>query len=41
MSYDQLILPGGGRRLVMPTRGVEYTLVNGTVLYEHGQYTGA
>ena len=34
-------LPGGGRRLVMPARGVEYTIVNGSVLYEHGKHTGA
>jgi N-acyl-D-aspartate/D-glutamate deacylase len=34
-------LPGGGRRLVMPARGVEYTVVNGTVLYDRGQATGA
>jgi N-acyl-D-aspartate/D-glutamate deacylase len=34
-------LPGGGRRLVMPAKGVEYTVVTGTVLYEHGQASGA
>jgi len=34
-------LPGGGRRLVMPARGIEYTLVNGEVLYEHGKASGA
>lgn len=34
-------LPGGGRRLVMPANGVEYTVVNGTVLYERGQASGA
>ena len=34
-------LPGGGRRLVMPAQGVEYTIVNGAVLYEHGKHTGA
>ncbi|MGH8010996.1 MAG: N-acyl-D-amino-acid deacylase family protein, partial [Candidatus Binataceae bacterium] len=34
-------LPGGGRRFVMPARGVEYTVVNGAVLYEHGKVTGA
>jgi N-acyl-D-aspartate/D-glutamate deacylase len=33
-------LPGGGRRLVMPARGIEYTVVNGNVLYEHGKVTG-
>ncbi len=34
-------LPGGGRRLVMPARGVEHTIVNGTFLFEHGKDTGA
>ena len=34
-------LPGGGRRLVMPARGVEYTVVNGETLYEHGKASGA
>ncbi len=34
-------LPGGGRRLVMPARGVQHTVVNGTVVYEDGKYTGA
>ncbi|MCS6927241.1 MAG: amidohydrolase family protein [Candidatus Binatia bacterium] len=34
-------LPGGGRRLVMPAQGIEYTIVNGQILYEHGQHTGA
>lgn len=38
MSND---LPGGGRRLVMPSHGVEYTVVNGTPLYEQGQHSGA
>ncbi len=33
-------LPGGGRRLVMPARGVEYTIVNGEVLFENAQHTG-
>jgi N-acyl-D-aspartate/D-glutamate deacylase len=33
-------LPGGGRRLVMPAEGVEYTIVNGDVLYEHGIHSG-
>src|SRR5262249_6154669 len=30
MRYD---LPGGGRRLVMPAHGVQYTVVNGEVLH--------
>lgn len=34
-------LPGGGKRLVMPAQGVEYTVVSGQVLYEHGKHTGA
>jgi N-acyl-D-aspartate/D-glutamate deacylase len=34
-------LPGGGRRLVMPAEGIEYTIVNGQVLYEHGRHSGA
>ncbi|MGE0820831.1 MAG: amidohydrolase family protein [Candidatus Binatia bacterium] len=38
MRYD---LPGGGRRLVMPAHGVQHTIVNGVVLYENAQHTGA
>ena len=34
-------LPGGGLRLVTSSRGVEYTIVNGQILYDHGQHTGA
>ena len=34
-------LPGGGKRLVMPARGVQYTVVNGSVLYDGGKHTGA
>jgi len=34
-------LPGGGRRLVMPAQGVQYTVVNGEVLYAEGEHTGA
>ncbi|HLW70005.1 MAG TPA: amidohydrolase family protein [Candidatus Binataceae bacterium] len=34
-------LPGGGRRLVMPAEGIEYTVVNGKVSYEHGRQSGA
>jgi N-acyl-D-aspartate/D-glutamate deacylase len=36
--YD---LPGGGRRLVVPAQGMEYTIVNGEVLYARGEPTGA
>ncbi|MGE3849729.1 MAG: amidohydrolase family protein [Gammaproteobacteria bacterium] len=38
MRYD---LPGGGRRLVVPAKGVEYTIVNGSPVFEHGKDTGA
>ncbi|HKD68488.1 MAG TPA: amidohydrolase family protein [Candidatus Binataceae bacterium] len=34
-------LPGGGKRLVMPATGVVHTVVNGTMVYEDGRYTGA
>ncbi len=34
-------LPGGGRRLIVPANGVEYTVVNGEVLYDHQKHTGA
>jgi len=34
-------LPGGGRRLVMPAEGIEYTVVNGAIVYEHGKHSGA
>jgi N-acyl-D-amino-acid deacylase len=33
-------LPGGGRRMVVPARGMEYTIVNGKVLYDHQKHTG-
>lgn len=36
--YD---LPGGAKRMVMPSRGVEYTIVNGTVVYAGGGATGS
>jgi N-acyl-D-aspartate/D-glutamate deacylase len=36
--YD---LPGGAKRMVMRSRGVEYTLVNGEVMWETGALTGA
>lgn len=38
MRYDLL---GGGRRLVMPACGVQYTIVNGEVLYAEQKHTGA
>ncbi len=34
-------LPGGAKRMVMPSRGVEYTIVNGVVAYAQGRATGA
>ena len=36
--YD---LPGGGKRMVMPSRGVRYTIVNGAVTYAEGALTSA
>jgi len=33
-------LPGGGKRMVMPSRGIQYTIVNGTITYAHGALTG-
>jgi N-acyl-D-aspartate/D-glutamate deacylase len=36
--YD---LPGGAKRMVMRSRGIEYTVVNGTVTWEGGRLTGA
>ena len=36
--YD---LPGGAKRMVMPSRGVEYTIVNGTTVYAEDRATGA
>jgi N-acyl-D-amino-acid deacylase len=34
-------LPGGAKRMVMPSRGVEYTVVNGAVTWEDGKVTDA
>ena len=36
--YD---LPGGAKRMVMLSRGIEYTVVNGAVTWERGALTGA
>ena len=33
-------LPGGALRFVMPAKGVEYTVVNGEVIYKGGEHTG-
>jgi N-acyl-D-amino-acid deacylase len=38
MHYD---LPGNGRRLLMPAQGIQSTIVNGVVLYNQQQHTGA
>jgi len=34
-------LPGGAKRMVMPSRGVEYTVVNGVVTWADGKLTGS
>jgi N-acyl-D-aspartate/D-glutamate deacylase len=34
-------LPGGAKRMVMPSRGVEYTIVNGQTVYAGGSATGS
>jgi N-acyl-D-aspartate/D-glutamate deacylase len=36
--YD---LPGGAKRMVMRSQGIEYTIVNGAVTWENGELTGA
>jgi N-acyl-D-amino-acid deacylase len=36
--YD---LPGGAKRMVMRSRGVEMTLVNGEMTWENGALTGS
>lgn len=36
--YD---LPGGARRIVVGSRGIEYTIVNGVPVFEAGEMTGA
>jgi N-acyl-D-amino-acid deacylase len=36
--YD---LPGGAKRMVMPSRGMRYTIVNGECIFEDGQLTEA
>jgi N-acyl-D-aspartate/D-glutamate deacylase len=33
-------LPGGGRRLVSEAEGIEYTIVNGQILFDHNQHSG-
>jgi N-acyl-D-amino-acid deacylase len=34
-------LPGGGKRMVMPSRGIECTVVNGEIVWRDGALTGA
>src|SRR5438270_856764 len=34
-------LPGGAKRMVMPSKGMQYTIVNGAVVYAEGRVTGA
>lgn len=34
-------LPGGAKRIVMPATGIDYTIVNGAVVYEGGSMTDA
>ena len=34
-------LPGGGKRMVMPSYGVRYTFVNGVATYAEGELVGA
>ena len=34
-------LPGGAKRMVMPSRGIEHTVVNGVVTWADGKLTGA
>jgi N-acyl-D-aspartate/D-glutamate deacylase len=36
--YD---LPGGAKRMVMRSQGIQYTVVNGTITWENGALTGA
>jgi N-acyl-D-aspartate/D-glutamate deacylase len=32
---------GGAKRMVMRSRGIEYTIINGVVTWERGALTGA
>jgi N-acyl-D-amino-acid deacylase len=38
VRYD---LPGGGKRLVSEAEGIAYTIINGEILFEHNQHSGA
>ncbi len=39
-AHKRYDLPGGAKRFVMPSRGVHYTIVDGTPVFEHGEDTG-
>jgi N-acyl-D-aspartate/D-glutamate deacylase len=50
IDYDRLVLrgpevvydlPAGGKRLVQRTAGFDATIVSGSVVYRHGEATGA
>jgi len=34
-------LPSGAKRMVMPSKGIEYSIVNGKIVYQDGELTGA
>ena len=40
-AHKRFDLPGGGRRFVMPSRGIRHTVVAGTTVFENGEDTGA
>ncbi len=40
-AHKRFDLPGNAKRFVMPSRGVHYTIVAGTPVFEHGEETGA
>jgi len=40
-QYQMRDLPGGGARFVMTAQGINYTIVNGEVIYVDGNHTGA
>ena len=40
MAYD-LLIKNGAKRMVMSSRAVEYTIVNGSVAYAEGRPTGS
>ena len=34
-------LPNGAKRMVMPSKGIEYSIINGEIVYQDGELTGA